>query len=80
MQYNSLQDISSFVTDLKSFIKQTEAEESTAETVEEKIEEEEKEITSISSIRQQINKERLDAAVEQKERKTMYVQCHKKKL
>lgn len=61
------------MTDLKSFIRQTEEEESTAEAVEENTKEEEKEATFISSIRQQINKERLDAAVEQKERKTMYV-------
>ena len=59
------QDISSFMTDLHHYICQADNEMDAPEEVKEETE-------SISSIRQQINKERMEAQLELKERKTMY--------
>lgn len=53
------------MTELRDFISQADNEPSISEVVKE-------ETNSISSIRQQVNKERIEAQLELKERKAMY--------
>ena len=53
------------MTELRDYISQTDNEPSISEVVKE-------ETNSISSIRQQVNKERMEAQLELKERKAMY--------
>ena len=59
------QDISSFMEQLKVFVKQEMENNNTSEVVKESNEEE----NTISSFRQQVNQERLEAYSEQKEQK-----------
>ena len=62
---NKKQDISSFMEQLKVFVKQEMENNNTSEVVKESNEEE----NTISSFRQQVNQERLEAYSEQKEQK-----------
>lgn len=63
----SFQDVSSFLQELRSFLSQDVCDNNdSAEEVREELKE-----NHISSIREQINKEREEAKIEHKERKTM---------